>query len=151
MISNCSRPRGLPRLPKSIDQHFGARIRLRRLMVGMSQTQLAEALEVSSEQVQKYEKGVNQIRARRLQQIARVLRVPLAFFFDGGDGAVARSPEPIRHSNSIAFVMTADDQRLIRAFVSIRDPLVRNNLLLLIESIAANPYGRDPRSNEGAA
>jgi transcriptional regulator with XRE-family HTH domain len=151
MISICSRPREASRPPNPIDQHVGARVRVRRLMVGMSQTQLAEALEVSSKQVRKYEKGVNHISARLLQHIARVLRVPLAYFFDGGAGAEPSSSEPIQHSNSIAFVMTTDDLRLIRAFALVRNPEVREKLLLLIESLAANPRGRNPRSDEGAA
>jgi hypothetical protein len=82
---------------------------------------------------------------------SRALRVPVPYFFDGGGGAVHECSEPIASSNSIAFVMTSDDMRLIRAFISIRDLEVRRKLLLLIESLAASPHGRDPRSDEGAA
>jgi transcriptional regulator with XRE-family HTH domain len=145
MIGDCSKPRGAPRLPNFIDQHVGARVRVRRLMVGMSQIKLAEALEVSSKQVRKYERGANKISASRLQQIARVLRVPLPYFFDGDDGALPHSLEAFGHSNSIAFFMTSEALRLVRVFASIRHPAVRRNVLLLIESLtAADPYGRSP-------
>lgn len=152
MISNCSEPRRPSRLLSSIDKHVGARVRMRRLIVGMSQIKLAGALEVSSKQVQKFEKGVDQISASFLQQIARALRVPLPYFFDSGGDAAPESSEPIPISSSIAFVMTSDDLRLIRAFELVGDPEVRNQLLLLIESLAAGPYGRspyDPRRDGG--
>ena len=71
------------KVPNPIDKHVGARVRMRRLMVGMSQGKLGEALDVTFQQVQKYEKGANRIGASRLQQLARVLEVPPAFFFDG--------------------------------------------------------------------
>jgi transcriptional regulator with XRE-family HTH domain len=131
--------------PDRIDQHVGARVRMRRLTVRMSQTKLGEALKISSMQVRKYEWGANKISASRLQQIARVLRVPLVYFFDGGDGAALGSAEPVGHSNSIAFVMTSDGLHLNRAFASIRDPVVRKNLLQLIESLGRAPYARAAR------
>jgi transcriptional regulator with XRE-family HTH domain len=150
-MSICSAQGGLPRLPNPIDQHFAARICQRRLMLGMSQTELAQALDVSSKQLQKYESGVNQINARLLQQMACALRVPLPYFFDGCGDAAPDSSEPIATSKSIAFIMRSDDVRLIRAFASVRNPEVRKRLLLLIEAVAASPQGRDPRSDEGAA
>ena len=80
-------PRGIDCLmnktPNPIDRHVGARVRMRRLMVGFSQSKLAEALDVTFQQVQKYEKGANRIGASRLQQLARVLDVPPSYFFEG--------------------------------------------------------------------
>jgi len=127
------------RLPNSIDQHVGARVRIRRLMVGMSQAKLGDALQVSSKQVQKYEKGANRIGAGRLQQIARLLRVPLAYFFDGAPGGDEAAPgfaETGASANSIAFVLTSDGLHLNRAFAAIRDADVRRKFLLLVETLA---------------
>src|ERR1700680_1870830 len=69
--------------PNPTDKYVGARIRMRRLMLGMSQTALAQGLGLTFQQIQKYEKGVNRIGASRLQQIAHILRVPVEFFFEG--------------------------------------------------------------------
>src|SRR5712664_3195721 len=66
-----------------IDKHVGARVRMRRMMLGMSQTKLGEALGLTFQQVQKYEKGTNRIGASRLQHISHILQVPVSFFFEG--------------------------------------------------------------------
>ena len=76
--------------PNPTDKHVGTRIRMRRLMLGMSQTALADGLDLTFQQIQKYEKGVNRVGASRLQQIAHILRVPVEFFFEGGPGSRAR-------------------------------------------------------------
>ena len=69
--------------PNPIDKHVGSRVRMRRMMVGMSQEKLGDALGLTFQQVQKYEKGTNRIGASRLQQISHILQVPVAFFFEG--------------------------------------------------------------------
>src|SRR5882672_7325525 len=69
--------------PNPIDKHVGSRVRMRRMMLGMSQEKLGDALDLTFQQVQKYEKGTNRIGASRLQQISHILQVPVAFFFDG--------------------------------------------------------------------
>ena len=81
----------LPRkkAPNPTDQHVGARVRMRRKMLAMSQEQLAEALGITYQQVQKCEKGANRIGASRLQQISHILQVPVAFFFEGAPNASA--------------------------------------------------------------
>ena len=81
----------LPRkkAPNPTDQHVGARVRMRRIMLAMSQEQLAEALGITYQQVQKYERGANRIGASRLQQISHILQVPVAFFFEGLPNALA--------------------------------------------------------------
>ena len=125
--------------PNTIDKHVGARVRMRRLMVGMSQGKLGEALEVTFQQVQKYEKGANRIGASRLQQLARVLEVPPAFFFDGaplGDGSAAGFAESNGSSHSVDFALTSEGLQLNRAFAAIRDPKVRKRILNLAESLA---------------
>ena len=69
--------------PNPIDKHVGSRVRMRRMMLGMSQEKLGDALALTFQQVQKYEKGTNRIGASRLQQISQILQVPVAFFFEG--------------------------------------------------------------------
>ena len=75
--------------PSPTDQHVGSRVRMRRKMLGMSQEQLAEALGITYQQVQKCEQGANRIGASRLQQISHILQVPVAFFFEGAPNALA--------------------------------------------------------------
>src|SRR5271156_21827 len=69
--------------PNPIDKHVGSRVRMRRMMLSMSQEKLGDALGLTFQQVQKYEKGTNRIGASRLQQISQILQVPVSFFFDG--------------------------------------------------------------------
>ena len=128
------------KIPNPIDKHVGARVRMRRLMVGMSQGKLGEALDVTFQQVQKYEKGANRIGASRLQQLARVLEVPPAFFFDGapsGDGSAVGFAESNGSSHTADFVLTSEGLQLNRAFAAIRDPKVRKRILDLVESLSA--------------
>ena len=136
--------------PNPIDKHVGARVRMRRLMVGMSQGKLGEALDVTFQQIQKYEKGANRIGASRLQQLARVLDVPPAFFFDGravsGEARAAGFAEPDGNSYVVDFLSTTEGLQLNRAFAPIRDPKVRKQILDLVESLAATPNdARQPR------
>ena len=73
----------IKKAPNPIDKHVGSRVRMRRMMVGMSQEKLGDALGLTFQQVQKYEKGTNRIGASRLQQISIILQVPVSFFFEG--------------------------------------------------------------------
>ena len=84
--------------PNPIDKHVGSRVRMRRMMLSMSQEKLGDALGLTFQQVQKYEKGTNRVGASRLQQIAQILQVPVAFFFEGASdaSAVATSEEDTR-------------------------------------------------------
>jgi len=81
-----------------IDKHVGNRVRMRRIMLEMSQTDLADELDLSFQQVQKHEKGTNRMGASRLQQISHILQVPVPFFFDGtphvADAHTSRNPPP---------------------------------------------------------
>src|SRR6476469_8445027 len=95
--------------PNPTDKHVGSRVRMRRMMLGMSQEKLGDALHLTFQQVQKYEKGTNRIGASRLQQIAHFLQVPVSFFFEGapdlpGNGA-GDAPSPAYISD---FLATAD-------------------------------------------
>jgi transcriptional regulator with XRE-family HTH domain len=113
---------------------------MRRLMVGMSQGKLGDALDVTFQQVQKYEKGANRIGASRLQQLARVLEVPPSFFFDGaptGEVSVTGFHEPDNSSYVVDFLSTNEGLQLNRAFAAIKDPKVRKKILDLVQSLAA--------------
>jgi transcriptional regulator with XRE-family HTH domain len=131
--------------PNPIDRHVGSRVRMRRVMLGMSQEKLGEALSLTFQQVQKYEKGINRIGASRLQQISRTLDVPPAFFFEG-----APSFEPITslepgfigvaegsNTNYVAdFLSTAEGLHLNMAFARIHDPKIRKRIVDLVCSLA---------------
>jgi transcriptional regulator with XRE-family HTH domain len=125
-----------------IDKHVGSRMRMRRRMLDMSQTEVAEALGLTFQQVQKYEKGANRIGASRLQQISRILKVPVPFFFEGAPSAfealpavgdTAADPSP---SYVADFLATSDGLALVKAFVGIDDPKVRRAIVRLVEEIA---------------
>jgi transcriptional regulator with XRE-family HTH domain len=112
------------------DVELGKRIRLRRVEIDISQTELADKLGVSFQQVQKYEKGVNRVGAARLQQIATALDVPITFFYDG-DGKS-------REVESLLFIDSSFSLRLLRAYSKMKDQVVQRQFVSLIESIAAN-------------
>ena len=113
-----------------IDAHVGNRMRLRRMLIGLSQERMGEMLGLTFQQVQKYEKGVNRVGAARLQQIANALDVPVTFFYDGDNKA--------REVESLLFLDSAFSLRLLRAYSKIKDQTVQRQLVSLMESIAAN-------------
>ena len=127
--------------PNPIDKHVGARVRMRRLILGMSQGKLGQALEVTFQQVQKYEKGANRIGASRLQQLARVLDVPPAYFFEDAPTGDTRAPgfaeEEVQNNHFVDFLSTSEGLQLNRAFAAIRDAKVRKRILDLVVSLAA--------------
>lgn len=125
--------------PNPIDVHVGSRVRLRRNMLGMSQEKLGEALGITFQQIQKYEKGANRVGASRLQAIATVMNVPVSFFFEdapGESGAVIRG---LSEEGSTAYVVdflnSAEGLQLNRAFVKISDPKVRRKIIDLVKSL----------------
>jgi transcriptional regulator with XRE-family HTH domain len=131
--------RSMNKIPDPIDIHVGARLRMRRMMVAMSQEKLGAALGITFQQIQKYEKGANRIGASRLQQIANILQVPPAFFFE--EAPAARGPsagfaEPAPAAYSPDVPATAEGLQLNRAFAQIRDPKVRRRILDLVVSLA---------------
>jgi transcriptional regulator with XRE-family HTH domain len=128
--------------PNPVDKHVGSRVRMRRMMLGMSQEKLGNALGLTFQQVQKYEKGTNRIGASRLQQIAHIVQVPVAFFFEGApsvpgagrhDG-MAEAPSPAYVSD---FLATSDGLALTKAFTRIGDSKLRRRIVDLVEQIAA--------------
>ena len=111
--------------PNPTDKHVGARVRMRRMMLSMSQEKLGDALSLTFQQVQKYEKGANRIGASRLQQIAHILQVPVSFFFDGAPNASGQTHDGFSEAPSPAYVSdflaTSDGLALTKAFMGIKD------------------------------
>jgi transcriptional regulator with XRE-family HTH domain len=129
--------------PNPIDKHVGSRVRMRRMMLAMSQEKLGDALGLTFQQVQKYEKGTNRIGASRLQQISHILQVPVSFFFDGAPiiagmprlEGVSESPSPAYVSD---FLATSDGLALTKAFMRIDDSKLRRRIVDLVEQIAGS-------------
>ncbi|HEY4774044.1 MAG TPA: helix-turn-helix domain-containing protein [Xanthobacteraceae bacterium] len=128
------------KVPNPIDRHVGSRVRMRRMMLGMSQEKLGDALGLTFQQVQKYEKGANRIGASRLQQISLILQVPVSFFFDGApspegsrSGDLSEAPSPSYVSD---FLATSDGLALTKAFVKIKKAKLRRRIVELVEEIA---------------
>lgn len=132
--------------PNPIDKHVGSRVRMRRMMLGMSQEKLGDALALTFQQVQKYEKGTNRIGASRLQQISHILQVPVAFFFEGAPhlaegmvvDAMDAAPSPTYVSD---FLATSDGLSLTKAFMRIPDPKLRRRIVDLVQQIAGEDTG----------
>ncbi len=120
--------------PNPIDRHVGARVRMRRLMLDMTQTQLGNKLDLTFQQVQKYEKGTNRIGASRLQHIAEVLQVPVSFFFEGAVGEM-KSSEP-RSLFVSEFLASSEGIALVKAYMSIKDTKIRRCIVQLVEQIS---------------
>ena len=119
-----------------IDQQVGSRMRMRRLMLKLSQTDLADGLGLSFQQVQKYEKGVNRIGAGRLQQIARILQVPVTFFFETASPHSSAVPQDQSLANLNDFMATREGLLLAKSFMRIDDVQLRRRLVDLVEAIA---------------
>jgi transcriptional regulator with XRE-family HTH domain len=123
----------------SIDTHVGSRVRIRRMMLGMTQEKLGDALGISFQQVQKYEKGTNRVSAGRLHHISHVLQVPVPFFFEGAPHVPGQS-EGIGvapSSNYVTdFLASSDGLILTKAFRRIKEPKLRQRIVSLVEEIA---------------
>jgi transcriptional regulator with XRE-family HTH domain len=134
----------MKKIPNPIDTHVGARLRMRRMLVGLSQEKLGAALNITFQQIQKYEKGANRIGASRLQEIARILQVPPAFFFEGapsGHAPTSGFAEPDTSSYVVDCPSTPESVELGKAFALIRDPKVRRRILDLVTSLAQDSEG----------
>jgi transcriptional regulator with XRE-family HTH domain len=130
--------------PNPTDKHVGSRVRMRRMMLSMSQEKLGDALGLTFQQVQKYEKGTNRIGASRLQQIAQILQVPVSFFFDGGPNEnTGAAPDPSAAYVS-DFLSSADGLALTKAFMQIKDQKLRRRIVELVQHIAG---GEDAKAD----
>jgi transcriptional regulator with XRE-family HTH domain len=129
--------------PNPIDKHVGARVRMRRLLVGMSQEKLGSALGITFQQIQKYEKGTNRIGASRLQQISGVLGVPVSYFFEDAQGeALPSAGFGDKKGDYVAdFLATSEGLQLTKSFMKVKDPKVRRRIVDLVASIADEAAG----------
>ncbi len=114
--------------PHPVEVHVGSRVRLRRTLLGMNQTQLGEALRLTFQQVQKYELGRNRVSASRLYQLSQILDVPISFFFDELDDEKTWSPDDILPKRKTL--------ELVRAYYRIRDPAARKHLRKMTQAMA---------------
>ena len=137
------------RRPNPVDVHVGSRVRLRRMLLGMSQEKLGEHLGLTFQQIQKYEKGVNRIGASRLFDLAQVLGVPVQFFYDEApstsneaDLAPGFADQPAE-SYVVEFLSTREGLELNKAFVRVSDPRVRRSVVELIRSLADGPQNSE--------
>ena len=136
--------------PHEMNLHIGTRLRIIRILRGMSQAALAERLGVTFQQVQKYENGRNSIRASRLYALARTLGVPLAAFYDGLEDGPERLDELLRFYARLSPQFGARELlELNAAFTRIEDRSLRNSLRVLIAQIAAQEGG-SPETGEAA-
>ena len=124
--------------PDPIDKHVGTNLRARRTKLGMSQTTLADALGMSFQQVQKYEKGANRIGAGRLQHIAQILKMPVQSFFEGlPEHGQRRAPTDAPDAQYVAdYLATSDGLNLTKAFMQIPNAKLRRSIVNLLEQIA---------------
>ena len=134
------------RRANTVDGHVGTRVRLRRMLLGMSQEKLGECLGLTFQQVQKYEKGVNRIGASRLFDLAHVLGVPVQFFYDelghnDHTPAMAGFGERPAETYVVDFLSSREGLELNKAFVRITDPKVRRSVVDLVRSLAGPENG----------
>lgn len=139
------------RRPNPIDVHVGSRVRLRRMLLGISQEKLGERLGLTFQQVQKYEKGVNRIGASRLFDLSTVLAVPISFFYEDAPAAEARV-QPIpgfaeapssTDSSILEFLSTREGLELNKAFARIQDVKTRRAVLELVRALGGLDDGLD--------
>lgn len=119
--------------PHPVDRHVGLRIRMRRKEMGISQERLAEALGITFQQVQKYERGANRVSASKLWEIASALKTPVAYFYDGlGDREAAAAQRDAAQE----FLLSSEGIELISAFPRIAEPAIRRKIVELVRVVA---------------
>lgn len=124
-----------------VDAHVGYRVRLRRMLIGMSQERLGELLGLTFQQVQKYERGINRIGAGRLFEVSEILGVPISFFYEGVDGVQASSESNGDHPSAVMdFLSSSEGIQLSTAFMSIKDVKVRRRILDLVRTISGENH-----------
>lgn len=144
-----------PGIPNPIDVHVGSRVRLRRTLLGLSQEKLGEAVGLTFQQIQKYERGANRIGASRLYEFSRILDVPVSFFFDDmserfkgpeplSTGGFADQPQPSLEPDPLTRRETLE---LVRAYYRIHDPQVRKRLFELTKSLGIAEESEPPRES----
>ncbi len=131
-------------IPNPVDVHVGARLRVRRTLLGMSQTTLGDAIDLTFQQVQKYERGMNRISASRLFDLSRVLDVPIEYFFGempaeatGSLAGKGRSRAGRPPSDDLDPMVKRETLELVRAYYKITDPEIRKRLFELTKALGA--------------
>jgi transcriptional regulator with XRE-family HTH domain len=127
------------KMPNPVDKHVGSRVRMRRRMLAISQGKLGDALGITFQQVQKYEKGTNRIGAGRLQEISHILQVPIAFFYEGtiDESALAKLEASTRSLALLDdFVSSSEGLRLVQSFMRIESADARRRIVALVQEIA---------------
>lgn len=128
------------KIPNPIDIHVGARVRLRRTMLGLSQEKLGESLGITFQQIQKYEKGSNRIGASRLQKLSEILKTPISFFFEDAPGGQQKPVDGMSEADSpnyvVDFLSSSEGLQLNKAFARIKDSKVRKKIIDLVRSLA---------------
>ena len=145
--------------PNPIDVHVGARVRLRRTLLGMSQEKLGQAIGLTFQQVQKYERGTNRIGASRLHELAQALEVPVSYFFADlnlpddpsvGADAPVKPPKGLSEPADVFYgnepIMRRETLELVRAYLRIADPQLRRRVFELAKAIANAYTPPGPRS-----
>ena len=127
----------MSKAPNPVDKYVGSRVRMRRIMLGMSQEKLGEALGLTFQQIQKYEKGTNRVGASRIQQISEILQVPVSFLVAGGPrGKTDGTSDGGSPTYVSDFLATSEGLALTRAFTKIGDAKLRRSIVDLVEQIA---------------
>jgi transcriptional regulator with XRE-family HTH domain len=128
-----------PRSTTPVDGHIGQKMRTRRILLGLSQTELADAAGITFQQVQKYEKGANRVGAGRLQQFSEALGVPLSYFFEGAPTVGKKQPAPqegnLSENDIVSFLGTREGAALVRAFMAIDHKPIRQNAIVFLETL----------------
>jgi transcriptional regulator with XRE-family HTH domain len=131
--------KGGGRSTTAVDTHIGHRIRARRTLLGLSQTELADAAGITFQQVQKYEKGTNRVGASRLQQFSETLGVPPSYFFEGAPTAGKKQPAPqegeLSENDIVSFLGTREGAALVRAFMAIKQKPIRQSAIGFLETL----------------
>ena len=134
----------LTKAATAIDKHVGRRVRMRRMLIGMTQEKLGEALGLTFQQVQKYEKGTNRIGASRLHQIGAILGVPVEFFYEGAPslgGKPGATELPASYGSE--FLATPEGVQLMKAFTRIRNDKIRRRVIVLLLALGEAGQGGD--------
>ena len=124
-----------------VDAHVGYRVRLRRMLIGMSQERLGDLLGLTFQQVQKYERGINRIGAGRLYEVAEILGVPISFFYEGMDGVQVPAENGSEKPAAVMdFLSSNEGIQLSTAYMGIKDVKVRRKILDLVRSISDDDH-----------
>jgi transcriptional regulator with XRE-family HTH domain len=130
-------PRRTRGKPNNVDVHVGSRVRQRRMLLGMSQEKLADALGLTFQQIQKYERGANRIGAGRLYALSNALEVPVSYFFE--DLEAPSTVQPMRESQQMDPMGRRETLNLVRSYYGITDQAIRRRMLDLMKSLAHEP------------